>query len=82
MAYTKNHKGRVYGPPTQTGFGIMLTDQQVNAVRNVTTGTLKEAAKRFGISEATISDIWHNRGRFANVPFVQKKPSAAETTEG
>lgn len=61
------HTPRVYGPPPQTG-GPQLTDAQVNAVRAITTGTAKDAATKFGVSSKTILDVWHNRGRFANVP--------------
>lgn len=73
---------RIYGPPKMSGSAIILTDQQVNAIRNVTSGTTKEAAQRFGVSEATISSIWRNKGRYASVPFNKKKPPVAETTEG
>lgn len=64
----RNYK-RTYGPQIRSGKAVILTDQQVNAIRNITTGTLKEAAERFGVSEATVSAIWYNKGRFANVPI-------------
>lgn len=60
--------GRVYGPPKMSGAQVMLTDQQVNAIRNVTSGTIEQAAERFGVSCNTINMIWKNKGRFANVP--------------
>lgn len=62
-------KPRVYGPPAQAGRGVILTDQQVNAIRNVSSGTVKEVAKRFGVSETTVSSIWANTGRYARVPI-------------
>jgi len=60
---------RVYGPPAMAGKAVILTDQQVNAIRNITEGTVKQAARRFGVSEATISAIWANKGRYRNVPI-------------
>lgn len=60
---------RVFGPPPMSGTSTILTDQQVNAIRNVTSGSLKEAADRFGVSEATITKIWQNVGRYKNVPL-------------
>lgn len=73
---------RVFGPPSLTAVKFNLTNQQVNAIRNISTGTLKDAARQFGVSEGTISDIWHNRGRFRSIPVREKTPPVAETTEG
>lgn len=60
---------RVYGPPKMSGNAVILTDQQVNAIRNITSGSIEDAAKRFGVSTNTINNIWKNKGRFADVPF-------------
>lgn len=60
---------RVYGPPPSAGLGPILTNDQVNAIRNVTSGTVAQAAKKFGVSETTVSAIWANKGRYADIPF-------------
>lgn len=70
-------KKRVFGPQQRAGTGVILTDQQVNAIRNVTSGTVKSTAKRFNVSETTVSSIWANTGRYSQVPINPRSDNEA-----
>lgn len=59
---------RKYGPPVTAS--PTLTNEQVNVIRFLTKGTVREIAEQYGVSTNVIDDIFHDRGKYKDVPVT------------
>lgn len=62
---------RKYGPPVHVS--AALTNEQVNAIRFSEKGTVRVIAEKYGVSTNVIDDIFHDRGRYKDVPVAKPK---------